>query len=346
MKQKFKIAIIGAGWFGCHIASELLKIGFDIKIFERENDIFKGASGNSQNRLHLGYHYPRSHITREQSKKGFKLFKKNYPNFTKKIKNNLYAISNSTESLIDFNTYLAVLKNSKLKFTKLNLNLFNVKNIEGLIKCDEEYLDIPIAKNYFKQKLKNNIFFNYDVKNIKKIKNNIYINNLKFDFLINCSWQQIEYPKVWDLSYELCISLLYEAKKSNSNALTIMDGPFYTLYPWSKKIYNLYSVRHSRYIKTKKFTNIKNKIKKIKTHELKKIKITMEKEFIKYVPNFKKDYKFKKYVKTYRTLIDKKNDSRDYKIYYNKKIFNVLSGKIDHIFLALNDIKKCLKNFS
>ena len=67
-----KIAIIGAGWFGCHLASELKNDGHSILLFEKEKDIFAGASGNNQNRLHLGYHYPRSYITREQSKKGFK----------------------------------------------------------------------------------------------------------------------------------------------------------------------------------------------------------------------------------------------------------------------------------
>ena len=71
-----KIAIIGAGWFGCHIGHELLKEGHKVTIFEREKELFNGASGNNQNRLHLGYHYPRSNLTRVQSKKGFNIFKK------------------------------------------------------------------------------------------------------------------------------------------------------------------------------------------------------------------------------------------------------------------------------
>ena len=79
-----KIAIIGAGWFGCHIAYELMNDGHEIKIYEKENDIFLGASGFNQNRLHLGFHYPRSFITREQSKKGFKYFKKIILNFLKR----------------------------------------------------------------------------------------------------------------------------------------------------------------------------------------------------------------------------------------------------------------------
>ena len=124
-----------------------------------------------------------------------------------------------------------------------------------------------------------------------------------------------------------------------------MDGPFYTLYPWSSKIYNLYSVKYSRFQKTKNFNKIKIAIKNIKDKELIKIKKNMENEFLEYYPNFKKDYKFYKYLKTFRTLIDKNNHSRDYQFNFKDGIFHVLSGKIDHIFLASSDIKKCIKNF-
>jgi L-2-hydroxyglutarate oxidase LhgO len=63
-KSYKKIAVIGAGWFGCHIAYQLIKKNYSVKIYEERNDIFCGASGNNQNRLHLGFHYPRSLITR------------------------------------------------------------------------------------------------------------------------------------------------------------------------------------------------------------------------------------------------------------------------------------------
>ena len=31
-----KIAIIGAGWFGCYIGYDLIKSGYEVKIFEKE----------------------------------------------------------------------------------------------------------------------------------------------------------------------------------------------------------------------------------------------------------------------------------------------------------------------
>ena len=71
-------------------------------------------------------------------------------------------------------------------------------------------------------------------------------------------------------------------------ALTIMDGPFYTLYPWSNKIFNLYSVRYSRLRKSSNFRNLLNKKKEINSKYLNEIKNIMEKEFIQYYPSFKK----------------------------------------------------------
>ena len=96
------IAIIGAGWFGCLIADELLKRNYKVRIFERENEIFNNASGNNQNRLHLGFHYPRSKKTILQSKKGFEEFKKNLGRFCKEIPKNFYFISKDKNSMLNF----------------------------------------------------------------------------------------------------------------------------------------------------------------------------------------------------------------------------------------------------
>ena len=37
-------------------------------------------------------------------------------------------------------------------------------------------------------------------------------------------------------TYEVCVLFLYECIKNDHPALTIMDGPFVTLYPNSRKI--------------------------------------------------------------------------------------------------------------
>ena len=83
------IAIIGAGWVGCHLANNLKNI-HDIKLIDR-SEIFAGASFYNQNRLHMGFHYPRSFSTRKLCYDTFNKFSKEYSNIVSNIKNNIYA---------------------------------------------------------------------------------------------------------------------------------------------------------------------------------------------------------------------------------------------------------------
>ena len=65
-----KIGIVGAGIFGCSIALELQKDGHLVTIIEQDSDIMLRASKNNHNRIHYGYHYPRSLETTKQSLDG------------------------------------------------------------------------------------------------------------------------------------------------------------------------------------------------------------------------------------------------------------------------------------
>ena len=343
--MKKKIAIIGAGWFGCYIGYELIKSGYDIKIFEKEKNIFLGASGFNQNRLHLGFHYPRSYKTISESKKGYKLFLKKFPKFSKNVKKNLYVIARHKDNLIDFDIYKQILKSNKLKFKKEKNNL-HLKNISGIISCKEKLIDMDFAKKFFLKKLKKNISFNNKISSIKIINDKIILDNVKFDNLINCSWQTYLPNKNLDFTYEACLFFLYKSKIKNHPAITIMDGPFSTLYPQKKNFFSLYSVKHTRLRGFKKYKDCENFILNIKKKVNFKVVQEKHEEQIKYLyPEFLKNFKFVKPLVTYRTIINNANAERSSKIYKNGKIINLLSGKIDHIIECSNEIKKCLKKY-
>src|SRR3989338_2676983 len=57
------VAVIGGGFFGVMTAIKLAERGFKVTIFERKADILYEASYINQNRMHMGYHYPRSFET-------------------------------------------------------------------------------------------------------------------------------------------------------------------------------------------------------------------------------------------------------------------------------------------
>ena len=55
-----KIAVIGAGVYGCWISHILSTKGYEIDLFEKNNDIISESSKLNQYRIHRGYHYLKS----------------------------------------------------------------------------------------------------------------------------------------------------------------------------------------------------------------------------------------------------------------------------------------------
>ena len=69
------VLIVGAGIFGCSIAHELSKNKINVTIVDSNSDIMLNASKNNHNRLHLGFHYPRS----KETAADLVVFRKYYP---------------------------------------------------------------------------------------------------------------------------------------------------------------------------------------------------------------------------------------------------------------------------
>ena len=59
--------IVGGGLFGLTIAIILAENGINVTVLEKNLDVLKEASLVNQNRIHYGYHYPRSTETGRES---------------------------------------------------------------------------------------------------------------------------------------------------------------------------------------------------------------------------------------------------------------------------------------
>ena len=345
LNKKIKIAIIGAGWFGCHIGYKLKQKNFNIKIFEKDKDIFNNASGNNTNRLHLGFHYPRCFKTREMSHTGYQKFIKEYPNLSKNLKENIYAIAkDKANKTTQYNFRNSMIK-SKLKFKEYNISKTDLQNIIVAFNTSERQLDHNKAKSYFLKKLKKDIFLNHEIKNIPKIQKKFKINNELFDYVINCTWQQSFKSKSFDLTYEHCTLSLFKSKNMNHKSYTIMDGPYYTLLKWSKNLFSLYSVKHSRLLTSKNLQKVKKSYLNFKLKNQKKIQENLTKGFLKFYPEFKNNFKFVKNVHSIRTISKNKKDARICIVKNNNNFINVMSGKIDHIFYAFEEVLKCIRTY-
>jgi glycerol-3-phosphate dehydrogenase len=88
-----KVLVIGGGVFGTSIACELSNAGHQVTLVEKNDKIMQGASKVNHNRVHFGYHYPRSPGTARQCLDSLPSFLMNYGDAVISDFPNYYAIA-------------------------------------------------------------------------------------------------------------------------------------------------------------------------------------------------------------------------------------------------------------
>ena len=319
------IKIIGAGIFGCAIAYELQRAGHQVTIIEQDSDIMQRASKVNHNRLHLGYHYPRSIETAEQSLEGLISFFTNYKEAIVSHFPNYYMIA-KYNSHVSANEYVKFCNDIKIDYTHAWPAdiLLNTKLIDLSINTDESVFDYDILKLLVKKSIKDvNIKFNTE-----------FDGNIDdCDYLINTTYAGInkvnKLLNVPELKLKLQdVVIPYFKMNSEPFGITIMDGPFCSVMPKGNNPneFLLYSVKHSL----------------MKNGKLDIDMIYSESE--KYLP-FLKDVERLGYWRTERALPINNNDERLSEIFTYKehpKIINVLSGKVSTCHKLGQEIKRMI----
>jgi glutaredoxin-related protein len=192
-----KIAIIGGGWVGCHLAYKL-KNEHTVTIFEKNHSLFEETSYKNQNRLHLGFHYARNNKTRKLCLDTFDRFLTDYEFLTKELQHNLYCVTKNT-SILDYETYLQIFKEFDYKEISNSL-----KNVEGCINTKERHINFDEAKKFFNEELSDLV--------VKKRITPSRLSSIKkeYDLVINATNNVIKDHHNHSSFFELTISLVYE----------------------------------------------------------------------------------------------------------------------------------------
>jgi hypothetical protein len=305
-----KIAIIGAGWVGCHLALKL-KDAHDVVLYEEE-DVFAKTSLRNQNRLHLGFHYARSSVTRDLCKNTFNRFLNEYNDLVSNIPNNIYAVPD-TNSLIDLNTYLKIFEDWSYE----TVNLKYLSNIEGSIRVDEKYIDPVKSRNFFKEKLE-------DIIVQKKItKSDLAKLRKEYDLVLNCTNNVLN--KNENVDYQLASLFIYEKTSDIPfGALTLVDGPLFSIYPY---LDGKYLVSHVKYSPD---TSISNDEKVL----------LIEDDILKYFADFKNHFKLVGVNESYKSKVRNSADPRVPVVSREDNLINIFTGKIQGIFQIEDYIKE------
>ena len=312
-----RIAIIGAGWVGCHLANSFLSKGINFTIFDK-GGIFSSTSLNNQNRLHLGFHYARSKNTRVLCKNTFDAFKEYYPTLTSKVDNNLYYVHN--DSILDLGTYKDIFSQEKIDYKPHPLTF---SNCEGGIRVNEEYIDFLKSRDYFQELLKDHI----SIQEIKDL--NLLLDD--YDFVINCTNNVIPNPEVKSV-YELCLCLLYKKINSiNFGALTLVDGPFFSLYPYKEDLYTLTDVENTPLFVSKEIIPIDYEDPYILNLVEERTNL-MEEKALEVLPNFKSNFALDGFFLSLKSKIPNNSADRSPVVSSSGKIIHAFTGKIQGIF--------------
>ncbi|WP_406736917.1 FAD-dependent oxidoreductase [Thioclava sp. GXIMD4215] len=336
-----KIAIVGAGWYGCHLATFLKQIGFEVAIFDRSTSVFSGASGKNQNRLHLGFHYARDYTTRFQSRDGFSRFTERYPHLSSPISSNLYAVPKGT-SLIDFRTYKAIMASSGIEFEDIDMNRPNVKmvsNISGIVNTHERVVETSKAATFFGNSLSNILRLNTQValSDIATFDDRVEVFGESFDYLIDATWGKLT-PLDIQVFYEPTLLLYYRSKVADW-ALTMVDGPLCSIYPTDNpEIITLSSVPHTPLGRFDNIAAAESFVRSIDDAMIAHKRSLFEAQIEEYLPAFKDLFSYEGPQISMKTKPIGAEDNRACYVFRHGRTFSVMSGKIDTIFIAAERI--------
>lgn len=328
-----KIAIIGGGWVGCHLAYKL-KNEHTVTIFEKNHSLFEETSYKNQNRLHLGFHYARNNKTRKLCLDTFDRFLSDYEFLTKELQHNLYCVTKNT-SILDYETYIQIFK--EFDYTEISNGL---KNVEGCINTKERYINFDDAKKFFNEKLSDLV--------VKRRVTPSRLSSIKkeYDLVINATNNEIKDHNNHSSFFELTIALIYEnTKKSDFDALTMVDGSLFSIYPYLDNKFTVTDVEHTPIKKFKTISSLEKFRKNISDSLVEEKKREIEKKINKYYPSFNKNFKYDSYFLSIKSKIISESDERYPVISKDGNLINCFTGKIQGIYIIEDFIKKEIKNY-
>lgn len=327
-----KIAVVGAGWYGCHIALSLQNRGYEVDVFERGDRVFYGASGKNQNRLHFGFHYPRDSETRKQINGGVDFFLKTYPNLFKEVDNNYYAISKD-ESLIDFTTYKLILEAEGLNYKEEKCDFLDYENVSGSIRTNEMLIDTQAAKKFFSSEISN---INFSSSISPRQLHTKKIGKTKYDWVINTTWNGLtsELFDETELYYEPCVMYCYRNLTEKQFAITIMDGNLFSLYPYFSDIYTLSSVEHIALDQCPTYRESLDKLMTVDVEYINHKRFLAEKKVKKYIPKFDSMFQYVNADYSVKTKMRSSTAKRVCVVRNEEGLIDIFSGKINTINYA------------
>lgn len=354
-------------------------LDYEEDFYSQSNSKIEMASLANQARVHLGYHYPRSEATVDSCLRNFDRFVEEFneeliePTYW----NHNYALAKSDEQKTELKDWKKLIAKIDKKYPhKEEPYTKFTDQLEGLVNTQEKAMDTfrmmeRKTYNYIKYHTKHNADGHIVLDEIKSVirDGNIWKVTLKNSgeifktrYVFNCTYSGIkEVEKIFKvktdlkIKYQICELALFtsgiaDPKNLDSNAITIMDGPFASLMPFSygksvnsKMIANwsLTSVCHTPHLST---TSLKEAKKAWTEGTLVSAKNKMLDVLEPYTGRLDEG-KYKRSIYTVKAINDKVTDDGrcvEFGKDESGTFFSILSGKLSTIYEVEPMIREAL----
>jgi len=249
--------VLGAGLYGVKTALVLKRLGLSILLVDPSEQLFTGATLCNQNRIHQGFHYPRSLATAMTARKYYDRFLIDYAPAVAGNERHLYVVaSESKVNATDFNN---VMSRIGAHFKPISTpDYFTPGMIEASYETHELSFDITKMRELMLEQLKI-----VGVEIINKpaeilVSTDDYVEvkvgewNAQTKYLFNCTYANIDkiVPIRTKLKKEHVEMVLVDAPDFlKREDVTVMDGPFFSImrYPPNPSLAAITHVLHGRH---------------------------------------------------------------------------------------------------
>ena len=352
------VAVIGGGFYGVMAALKAAEQSAvsAVTIYEQADSILSGAGKYNQARLHLGCHYPRSRETIKQSKLGFQKYLDEFPDVCGIIDNNIYIVRSDGEVSID--DYFSVIDEQGLKYDSAKLNDIDFHYKDGgvahrAIAVEERYIDIGLLKRSLMELLSTApiiVKTNTKVSDLDPNQGSLKLETGKLrqhDIIVNCSYTQpfMGFPEPrLKLKYEYCVLALISAPSIENTAVTIMDGPFVSVYPWLSGLHSVSSVTKTPMLVDDDFHNLQKRVDDLSVKQMNQAAKDVLNEMDRFLDL---EYAHVAPFASYKMKVsDDYDDRRLVQTFSNHKLFTVLPGKLDAVNIFTTELVDFIGGFS
>jgi glycine/D-amino acid oxidase-like deaminating enzyme len=354
--------VIGGGFFGASLATQLAKLQGKVLLVEREELLLQRASYANQARVHNGYHYPRSLLTALRSRMNFDRFVSTYRRAIVDDFAKYYAVGRLFSSVTagQFKAFCERIGAPLKPAPAAVARLFNPQLIEEVFEVREYAFDASILRREMEGQLDQarvEVRLQTEARRVRSAGEHLAVtlrnaatgteDEPTARRVFNCTYSGINELleasglPLLRLKFEATEMALVQPPKALEQAgVTVMCGPFFSVMPFPSR--KAHTLSHVRYTPHFAWDDRADGAPADKTPPGPSRYLHMVKDSSRYLPCLS-DCRYVGSLWETKTLLpmSESDDSRPilFKAHHGlKNLFCIMGGKIDNVFEILQEL--------